>query len=254
MASRMDRYYEKPKIPKARIIRNEQLYKQIQDLNEYSNIGAVTTISKTNEIDITKVKEMIKNRENYKKEKKYQDALNINNEDMKPKKDNKFLEQERNYDIMDVLSKAKNHHEEDGRNRSLKNTNYDVLKNLNLRSTNYDDSEEELKDLINTITSKKSLDDDIGLFDDLTADTMVGEASSIRKILAEEKRQQEFVDNTAEMDKSFFTSAVSFSKKDFEDLKNMKHNVKRNHLLLIIILCIIFIVILFVVIFIIASR
>ena len=251
MASRMDRYYEKPRNPRARSARNEDLYKQIRDLDAYSNIEAVATISKTNEIDITKVQEMIKNRENYKKERQYRNALNIDEEEKKEEMVEDYFEKEKNYDIMDVLNKAKDNHEEDNTNRSLKNTHYDVIKELNLRKNNYEDSEEELKDLINTITGRKRKNDDdgLGLLDDLTSDTMVGEASSIHKILEEEKKQQEKIENTNEMDKTFFTSAMSFSEKDFEDLKNMKHHVKRNNLLLIIILIVIFVIVLGLVIF-----
>ena len=250
MASRMDRYYEKTKNSNARSTRNRKLYQQIQDIDTYSNIEAVATIAKTNEIDITKVKELIKNRENYKKERQYRNALNIDQEKNYDEPVKEYFEKEKNYDIMDVLNKAKDSHEEDSTNRSLKNVNYDVIKELHLRKNNYDDSEDELKDLINTITSKKSVnDDDVGLFDELTSNTMVGEASSIHKILEEEKKQQEKIDNTSDMDKTFFTSAVSFSEKDFEDLKNIRHNVKRNNLLIIIILVLVFIIVLGLVIF-----
>lgn len=241
MASRMDRYYEKPRNPRARSARNEELYKKIQDMDYYSNIEAIETIAKTNEIDITKVREMIKNRENYKKEKQYRNVFNIEQEKNNEVQAKEFFEEEKNYDIMDVLNKAKDSHEEDNSNRSLKNLNYDVIKDLNLRKNNYEDGEDELKDLINTITNKDS--DDVGLFDDLTSNTMVGEASSIHKILEDEKKQQQKMDTTSEMDKSFFTSAMSFTNKDFEDLKNMGKHVKKNNLLLIIlIISIIFIV------------
>lgn len=255
MASRMDRYYEKPRNVRARTLRNEDLYKQIQNLDNYSNIEATIPISKTNEIDLSKVKEMIKNRENYKKQREYQSTFNIEMEKVNNKEEKKYFEEERNYDIMDVLTKAKDNHEEDNANRSLKNTNYDVLKELNLRNDNYSDSEEELKDLINTITSKKNYnDEDIELFDELTSNTMVGESSSIHNVLEEEKKQQLKDDNTAEMDKSFFTSAMSFSDKDFDDLKSMRHNVKKNNILLIIMISIFVVFIAFVLIFLIFRR
>lgn len=256
MATRMDRYYEKPKIPRARSTRNESLYKRIQDLETYSNIEAVATISKTNEIDITKVKEMVQNRENYKKEKKYRSVLNLEEKEKMDEPVNDFFEKEKNYDIMDVLNKAKdNREDEDNKNRSLKNTHYDVLKELNLRRNNYEDGEEELKDLINTITRKRDVDDDgLGLLDDLKSDTMVGEASSIHKILEEEKKQQDRIDNTAEMDKTFFTSTIGFSEKDFEDLQNIKHHVKRNNVLIISLLVFIGIVVIGIIIFLMVRR
>lgn len=255
MASRMDRYYEKPRTVRARSLRNEELYKQIQNMDSYSNIEAAISIAKTNEIDLSKVKEMIKNRENYKKQREYQSAFNIEMDKSNDKEEKKYFEEEKNYDIMDVLTKAKDNHEEDNTNRSLKNTHYDVLKELNLRNDNYSDSEEELKDLINTITTKKNNnDEDFGLLNDLTSNTMVGEASSIHKVLEEEKKQQTKVDNTLEMDKSFFTSAMSFSDKDFDDLKNMGHNVKKNNILLIIMISIIIVAIAFVLLFLLLRR
>ena len=252
MASRMDRYYEKPRNPRARSARNEELYKKIQDMDTYSNIAAVEMIAKTNEIDISKVKEMIKNRENYKKEKQYRNAFNIEQDNPKKEDVQTYFEEEKNYDIMDILNKAKNGHEEDNTNRSLKNTQYDVINELNLRNDNYEDSEEELKDLIHTIAQKKN--EDSGLLDDLTSDTMVGEASSIHKILEDEKKQQSNVDNTSEMDKSFFTSAMSFTDKDFEDLKNMGHRVKKNNILLIIMIIVFILAIVLVLLFLVLRR
>lgn len=237
MASRMDRYYEKPRNPRARSARNENLYKKIQDMDSYSNIEAIETIAKTNEIDITKVREMIKNRENYKKEQQYKKAFNIEHEKPNKEQAKEFYQEEKSYDIMDILNKAKDNYEEDNSNRNLKNMDYDVIKELNLKKNNYDDSADELKNLINTITNKDN--DDVGLLDDLTSNTMVGEASSIHKILEDEKKQQRKMDNTAEMDKSFFTSAVNFSDKDFEDIKSMNQTVKKSKKWLMIMIIII---------------
>ena len=249
MVSRMDRYYDKPRVPRARSSRNESLYKKIQDLDTYSNIEAVESIAKTNEIDLSKVKEMIKNRENFKKQREYRSAFNIEEEQNSVSSNDKFLDEEKNYDIMDVLNKAKDNYEEDSSNRNLKNMHYDVINDLNLRKDNYEDSEEELKSLISTITSMKEDSEDGGLLDDLTSDTMVGEASSIHKILEDEKKQQKKLDSTSEMDKSFFTSAMSFTDKDFEELKDMGHRVKKNNLLLIIMIIIILLAIAGVVVF-----
>ena len=236
MASRMDRYYEGPINSSGRSRKNKDLYKKIQDMDSYSNIEAVHTIAKTNEIDITKVKELIKNRENYKREKQYRNAFNIED---KPKETEvkKYFQEDKNYDIMDVLDKAKVNHNEDNANRSLKKMHYDIINELNLRNEKYDDSEEELKDLINTITDKN--DDDVGLLNELTSDTMVGDASSIHKIIEEEKEDQKKIDNTSEMDKSFFTSTMSFNDEDFEEFKNMGRNVKKNNILIIILMIII---------------
>ena len=247
MASRMDRYNDRPGNSNGRSRKNEDLYKRIQDMDSYSNIEAVHTIAKTNEIDITKVRELIKNRENYKREKQYRNAFNIEDKP-KEKEIDKFFQDEKTYDIMDVLDKAKVNHNEDKANRSLKKMHYDVINELNLRNEKYDDSEEELKDLINTITNKND-SEDVGLLDNLTSNTMVGDASSIHKIVEEEKEEQKKNDNTAEMDKSFFTSTMSFSDEDFEEFKNMGKHVRKNNILIIILMIIIILAIIGFVIF-----
>ena len=73
MASRMDRYYKSELVSSGRSSKNKSLYEQIKDLDNYTNIEGVATIEKTNEIDISKVQEMIKNRENYKKKRQLRD-------------------------------------------------------------------------------------------------------------------------------------------------------------------------------------
>jgi len=93
--------------------------------------------------------------------------------------------------------------------------------------------------------------DDVGLLDDLKSDTMVGDASSIKKIIDEEKEfTKEF--DTMQLDKSFYTSSFGFTQKDFEELKDMNHKIKKGNkfiitLLIILILLIIAGVIFFVV-------
>jgi len=68
MASRMDRY-SKSEISVGRSDRNKSLYKQIEDLDTYTNIAGIATMENKNEIDIEKVKAMLKSRESKIKEK-----------------------------------------------------------------------------------------------------------------------------------------------------------------------------------------
>lgn len=256
MATRMDRYYDKPRNPRARSTRNENLYKEIQDLDAYSNIEAVATISNNNEIDITKVKELVKNRENYKKTKKYRNALNIEPVNKKEEANINFFNEEKNYDIMDVLNKAKDEHDEKKDEiRSLKDTHFDMIKDLKINNKDEKTNTDGLKDLIDNISQKDiNNTEEIGLFNDLTSDTMVGEASSIHKVLEQEKIDNKKIDNTAEMDKTFFTSTMGFTEKDFEDLQNIKHKVKRNNALVIALIIIFCLVIIGLTIFLIVRR
>ena len=100
MASRMDRYRNDTE----RSVKNQEIYKQIGDIGSYTNIEGIANINDNNEINISKIKEMLKNRENYQKEKRYRDLLVSEEKTEDLKKD--VEEIERKYDIKDVLTDA----------------------------------------------------------------------------------------------------------------------------------------------------
>ena len=241
MASRMDRYYKDELVEPERSYKNKSLYEQIENLDTYSNIEGVATIEKTNEIDISKVKEMINNRENYKKQKQFKNLLK---EEKKELEKEEIIEEEtKNYDIKDILSKVR---EDDSKNRRLDKEYYDSLKKLSRSEKKYDieKEENELKELINTISGTKliektkSLDnDDVGLLDELKSDTMVGTASSIKKIINLEKEKEQEA-TQMQIDKSFYTSSLGFTQRDFEELKDMNHKLKKSNKYIIILLII----------------
>ena len=240
MSSRMDRYYKNELVESGRSKKNKSLYKQIEDLDNYTNIEGVATIEKTNEIDISKVKEMLKNRENYKKQKQLRNILEEEKEEIQVIEEE--VEEVRNYDINDILLKVKKETNEPERHRSLREDQYKDLKSLSRKEKKFDIEKEEaeLKELINTIISNKELNgfkesDDVGLLDELKSDTMVGDAASIKKIMEEEK-QKKVEENTMELDKSFYTSSLGFTQRDFEELKNINHNIKKSNKFIIILL------------------
>ena len=78
MASRMDRYYKTEIVSRERSSKNKSLYKEIDELDNYSNIEGVANIENSNEIDISKVREMLKRRDDYKKQRRYSDVNNDN--------------------------------------------------------------------------------------------------------------------------------------------------------------------------------
>ena len=252
MASRMDRYYKSELVSSGRSSKNKSLYEQIKDLDSYSNIEGVATIEKTNEIDISKVQEMIKNRENYKKQKQLRNILKEEVEELE--KIEEVEEITKNYDIRDLLSKVKDEPEEERRSRRLREDQYEVLKSLNTRgkskSIEVEKEEEELKELLHTIASTKAFKDikdeyeeqDVGLFDDLKSDTIVGDAASIKKIIEEEK-EKKIEDTNVEIDKSFYTSSFGFTQSDFEELKNMNHNIKKGNKFIIVLLVVLILLI-----------
>lgn len=253
MASRMDRYYQSNNKRIDRSTKNKDLYKKVNTNSK--DIASISSINRYNEIDISKIKDIVNNRETYKKEKELRQTMQnsslkfsipeeMNDNpvydvmDIKPEKIEKIeLTTPKNYDLSDVLNKAKDeHNENDTKNRNLKNLEYTDLNSLNLHNKEYKDSEAELKDLINTIhnTSKlHKLGDDVGLLDELKADTMVGDASSIKKVL-EKEINEEKKDDTKELDKSFFTSAYDFNDDDFDE-ELVKHSKKKKIIIVIII-------------------
>lgn len=252
MASRMDRYHKSELITSGRSSKNKSLYEQIKDLDSYSNIEGVATIEKTNEIDISKVQEMIKNRENYKKQKQLRNILKEEKEELE--KIETVEEITKNYDIRDLLSKIKDEPIEEQKSRSLKEEQIEILKSLNIKEKpkkiEIEKEEEELKELLNTIASTKALtdlssidnDSDVGLLDDLKSDTIVGDAASIKKIIEEEKEKR-IEDTNVEIDKSFYTSSFGFTQSDFEELKNMNHKIKKGNKFIIILLIVLIVLI-----------
>lgn len=286
MASRMERYYKDELVSEGRSSRNKDLYKQIENMDNYSNIEGVVSIENTNEIDISKVKEMIRDRESYKKQKELNRVLNVENKKEEPVEE-KIIIEEKNYDINSILTKAKESEPKKEEYHSLGETQYKFLKSLNKKGKDYDleKEEEELKELINTITSKTSLndlkdsiksddkseknindeveidikkekintefdDDDVGLLDDLKSNTMIGDASSIKKLINEEKR----VDDTGTMDKTFLTTSMGFTQNDFEEFKDINNNINKNNKFIIILISIVGILVIAIILFILLKK
>ena len=218
MASRMDRYNNSL----GRSEKNKALYEEINELDTYSNIEGVTEMSNSNEISMDTIRELIKsNEKKVAKLNKVKVEKNIEKDDESPTK---------NYDIKDILDKAKiDHTSDDARYRRLNNMQYDVLKNIKIEKI---DDTDELKAIIDTLSLGSQNSDDLGLLDELKSNTMVGDASSIKNIIQEEKSneakereintQKELTSNLTNVDTSFFSSSFSFSDKDFEDLKNIE--------------------------------
>lgn len=242
MASRMDRYTKKQESNfSARSDRNKSLYKQIEDLDSYTNIAGVATIENKNSIDLEKVKELLKSRENRVQEQK---------QTIVEEHEKETVEEEiRNYDIRDLLSKAKEKdNSEEKKYRSLSPKQQKVLRQLNEKNKRLKEIDnEELDELVKTLSNMTSITDedatdDVGLFDDLKSDTMVGDASSIKKIIDEEKELTRDFDEM-QMDKSFYTSSFGFTQRDFEELKDMNHKIKKDNKFIIALLIILIILI-----------
>jgi len=236
MATRMQKYYKSDRADAntgSRSSRNKDLYGEIYTGSKYSNIEGIASIDNANEVDITKVKEMLKNRENYQKERQYRRITG----DYKPEKPKPTIQrsftdmEEKNYDIRDILKEAKENKEPDDKERVLKNTEYNILKNIDLKKElekedSKEEGEEELKELIHTITNTSMLnkikDEDLAadLLSDLKDDdTQIGEIKDIKSLIENEdayKEAQKVDPNEPTYDRSFFTSSLKLNKSDFE--------------------------------------
>jgi hypothetical protein len=224
MPSRMEKYYKSNEIKK-RTAKNQDLYKSIYDEAEYSNVEGISVIEKNEKIDLDKIYELIKGAKNEKTEIKEE----------KPKEYIKtyeppIIEQEdRNYDILDVLDKAK----EERTDKEALNTQYNILKGINLndnyKAPNLDD--DELKNMIEAISNNSKTDYTSDLLDDLKT---IHDSN-----MKEEIQDAKNMPLASNIDKSFYTSSLSFTDDDFEQIKE---SIKKNNYLtkiLLFILCVI---------------
>lgn len=235
--SRMDRYNKESE--NSRSIKNKDLYKNIYELGEYSNIEGIATIDKSNEVDITKVKEMLKNREEYQRQK---EIRKISKKEIEvPTYDVYEVEDDdKVYDIRDILENAKINNPTHEEYQSLKNINYEILKELKEKHFNKKTKEEVIDavdNISNTSRLNKLSDGELGLdmFDDLKSqnDTIVQDKTAIRKLLEEAKNndEKEKENTNTGIDKSFFTSSLNFGKEDFDEIQELNKSVAKNKII-----------------------
>lgn len=193
MANRMDRYGEEDGL--SRSLKNRSLYDTLYDSKEYSIKTNEKTISRTNELNLDAIKSMIA------EEKKYEKKVQII-----PKEIVDDHEDEKAYDINEVLVQARTNYKEDNLKRSLKENPFEIRERI-----------EKLKEE----EEKPELLDD--MFGDLMATKTLKEGS-IKEIIEKEKEE------TVEPEKTSLN--LGLVDKDFEELKDMHESIKKNNVLL----------------------
>ncbi len=174
MASRMNKYYDEETQLPSRQAKNMELYREInmteiEDFNLNSNISILDDNSDQKNIDIQKVREILKKR--YEQEPKSKKIADYEEEAYTGLN----LDETRDYDINAILEKAKENKEvnyEVDRLKKIRNTQFDILNSLDIE-TNEGNEEKQtdpvsneqanLMKLIDTITSKelkKEMDED----------------------------------------------------------------------------------------------
>lgn len=241
--SRLDKYSDDKKM--SRVTRNEELYKEIKDseLDGYNIRSNATVIGNQEpEIDIEKIKKIL--------DTKYNEAPKRKSIRVEPKhEENSIIDDvpTKEYDLNIILEKAKDEKPEtyeEARAKKLRNTQYDILNNLNIEDNDEDYSvenniekpeinkaEEDLMELINTITineakvkeeaikNEKDEVDPLNILEDLkgSGDTAVyDKIEDIPTPKVEEDKKEESKAPENALDDSFYTKSL-FKKKDFED-------------------------------------
>lgn len=226
----MDKYYD-INTTKARTAKNQSLYRTIYEEAEYSNVEGISIIEKNEKIDMDMIRSLI----------------NKSSEEERPKKvvyqkpiEKIEIEDDRSYDIRDVLSKAKDNRTID--NKRISDTQYNIFKGVNLSEelkNKEDVKTEDLKDMIEAI-SNNSKGYTMNLLDDLRSIYDPTMHEKIEEKIEEVKEPP--VSN--EIDKSFYTNTMGFKDEDFEDLADIKEDVKSNGILTKILIFILSVVIL----------
>ena len=239
MSSRMDKYeFETPEYKrrtelKADLYQNNEIddYNKI-DLN--SNVSVLKTDGKN--IDVGQIREML--------DKKYRDniprrkSIAIDCEDVEKEKESDLFDT-KEYDINEIIAKAKSEQTVDylqDRLKKVNNTNNNILENLNIKpeiEKKQTVKETELMTLINTITQlemenqEKARKESADLLDlDLT-----------------EKIGPLPKENT------FFTGKMAVTDKDYEDFEDIQKDIKSNSVLIKILIFIFILMILALIVF-----
>ncbi len=245
MDSRMSKYYEDetPKIG-SRAKRNQNLYEEmyqddLKNVNLASNAKVIG--DSDSNVDIDKIKEILETK--YPK-KRHTPILEDYEEEEQvvPKK-----EETKEYDINALLEKAKQNQVVDYEKDRLKkvhDTQYDILKGLETEEESSKDNEDDLMDLISAINEKEETQvNPLDILTDLKGsdNTVVleGMKDDLEKEVKKEDVNKEKEEPKKEIDKTFYTNSLTFTKSDFDDFNDLKEDVKSNKILIRILIFII---------------
>ena len=224
MEKRSDRYIEpneEQETRSSRVSKNKILYDEV---NSKIGLEEIPTYETPGEIDLSSLDMDNLKRGDYQKVKDYKSLIdeNKNDKEDQPKEEVK----KKNYDINKVLEEAKKNRKADEleEKRNIKDEDYNVLNNLNKKYLHRkgfsEEDNEELKELIDTITSKTLVDDikddeEKELLSELLATTidikLESELSETQlQELADEKTSTEDFTGT----NSFYSKSLELSEED----------------------------------------
>ena len=240
MKSRLNKYDNNEKL--SRVQKNQNLYDDMYENTNYSNM---VVIDDSNEIDISKIKEIIDSEKNNPKKTRSNSFNKEEYDSIVPKK----AEEKKTYDINEVLKEAKERRNiiEEAKEKS-KFQNYKFNDNLEeeLSKTrkvyeNLIKEEKELLNLMNTMTNMSSVDIANDIFQDLTNNNDLTE-------VLEEKPDVD-IKQIDEDSTEYSTDTFMFNTKDFEGLDSLKENIKKTNIFIKILIVIVIIAIIGAVVF-----
>lgn len=214
MRTRMDKYYNDEEILQ-RTSKNDSLYDKLYKEKQVLRSN-VTVIDNINEIDLSKIKSIVNNREDYKKIRNYENAINNTEFEKKEEINYDFDEVDNsNYDINEILKRKRSNKNYENSSKIRKIDEEfceDAFKNYKNLSDDFLNHEQQLKELFNTVTQTNAV-----------------ESTDLFANLKE----------NSDEDKSFYTNTSKFEGKDFEnDFKEIEEK-KVNIFLIIILIAII---------------
>ncbi len=251
----MDKYLEEEPTRNvgSRTRKNKNLYQEINDDDlENINLASNAHVIGDNEknIDVDKIKEILEKK--YHKEPPRRTSLFEDEKEPSPERNRE--EETKEYDINAIIEKAKQDKDVDyerDRLKKIRDTQYNILKGLDLDNEKEENDksakEQDLMNLINTITEKE-LTREMNPLDILT-DLKGSDNTEVLEGIKEEVNQKNIEEAVKkqvkkEVDKTFYTNSLSFTKSDFDDFNDLKSDLETNKTLVRVLLIIVIIAVL----------
>lgn len=226
MESRMEKFYTEDLSSFERSKRNESLYKDVS--KEISDLENLPIPDNSNEIDLEGLKKIIYSRDEYRKAKAEEEKNNIIKEENST---DKFIKDNRIYDINVLLENAKNEINRSSEVTNERKINHNFLTNLEEEKIPY---HEDAIEISNMETEKKKNIDEDSLPLDLLVD-LKGDDNTIvtDPIVKEEVTMIKKIKDG----ETFYSGSFNFTKKDFDEedddlLEDNKGNVVKIILLI----------------------
>lgn len=241
MESRMDKYYNNNSNYLERSKRNAKLYKDVYNMSDLDNLPIPDN---SNEIDMDGLKQIISNREDYRKVKQNSNRSYANEEDIQREDEplqNGWSNENKVYDINVLLEEAKR--------SSIKKER--ASRELEKRSTNFLTSLEDanIPDNSDAIEVSQKVEEKVNT-DSLPLDILMDLKGNDNTVVTDPIVKDEITMIKKVKDgETFYSGSFNFSKKDFEDeemdnsfgdIKESNHTVIKVILLVLVLLALAF--------------